>query len=52
MIYLIQLNDAGMPDQFEYVYFSGDAFDISHIDDLFLDQYLDGYFLASESMGS
>lgn len=43
---LIQLYDAGVSDEFEYVYFSGNPFYISHIDNLLFIQYFDSNFFA------
>jgi hypothetical protein len=45
------LDDAGVPDYLEDVNLAGHSFDIGHIDDLRLDQDLNGYFLACEGMG-
>lgn len=48
--YLIQLYDAGMPNQLQNVYLPRDTFYIGHIDDLLLDQNLDGHALASHNV--
>ena len=48
--YLVQLNDTGMADELEDVNFSGYSFDVSHVDDLFLDEDLDGYFFPCQGM--
>ena len=39
-----------MSDQFQDVYFPGDSLNISYIDDLLLDEYLNGHFLACEGV--
>lgn len=50
--YLVKLYDTGMAYQFEYMYLARHTLDISHINNLLLDQDLDCYFLACQCVGS
>lgn len=50
MQYLVELNYAGMPNQFKYVNFPRDPLDVSNIDNLLLHQYFYSHLLSSESV--
>lgn len=43
----VELDDAGMSYEFEDMYFSGDSFDIGHVNDFLFLQDFYGDFLAS-----
>jgi hypothetical protein len=50
--YLVQLDDTGVADKFKDVDFSRYSLNISHVNNLFFYQDLDGHFFAGQSMGS
>lgn len=49
-MYFVKLYDAGMAYQFKDVNLSRHSLNISYIDDLFLHQDLDCYFLTGQSV--
>ena len=46
----VELDDVGVADELEDVDFTGDSFDVGHIDDLLLFEDLDGDFLTRDDV--